>query len=190
MIQSSKQSQSGSASFEESVRRVSSRSTVLSQTLNRMDIHRKEPPEPVSKDHSLSRDSSGPVSKDDSLSSDAPEPVFKDRSPSTEASETVHKHSDKGNIPSASTSTSSQAQTQTSRPNTRSQPQTSTPHHNTRSHIHQAHTPPEPIPKAKSKRGAASKGKEPEFESGDTEDEARFEQGGKRGRRGKREPAI
>ncbi|KAL8874935.1 MAG: hypothetical protein Q9192_009123, partial [Flavoplaca navasiana] len=95
-------SQSGSASFEESVKRVNSRSTGLSQTLNQMDIHRKEPQEPVS--------------KGSPTSADPPEPVLKDLSPSTEAPETVHKHSNKANIPSASTSTSSQAQIQTSRP--------------------------------------------------------------------------
>ncbi|KAL9040047.1 MAG: hypothetical protein Q9180_002163, partial [Flavoplaca navasiana] len=179
-------SQSGSASFEDSVKRVSSRSTGLSQTLNWMEIHRKEPlepvskgsstsadpPEPVSKDHSPPRDPHGPILKDHSLSSDAPEPVSKDHSPSTEAPEIVHKHSNKGNIPSASTSTSSQAQTQTSRPKTRSQTQTSLTHHTTCSHIHQAHTPRESIPKTKRKRGAVSNGIGPESENGEMEDEA------------------
>ncbi|KAL8889734.1 MAG: hypothetical protein Q9215_003031 [Flavoplaca cf. flavocitrina] len=124
-----------------------------------MDIHRKEPPEPVSKGSRTSVDPPEPVSKYHSPSRDSPKPISKDHPPSTEAPETVHKHSSKGTIPSASTSTSSRAQIQTSCPNTRS-------------HIHQANTPRESIPKTKRERGSAVKGKEPESENGGMEDEA------------------
>ncbi|KAL8866496.1 MAG: hypothetical protein Q9198_008863 [Flavoplaca austrocitrina] len=121
-----------------------------------MDIHRKVPPEPVS--------------ECSSTSANPPEPVSKERSPSIEAPETVHKHSNKGTIPSASTSTSSKAQTQTSsRPNTLSQTQTLLTHHNTGSQSQQICTPSEPSTKTKRKPGSAVKAGS---EDGKMEDEA------------------